>query len=150
MAAGPFPNTHLKMQIPASRLVEHLEPNVCLSLRNSDFTGMNPALEYAEAVRLAMRGDVEGIATKSGKVRYLRWLPEDEREISAPDAISIDDPGSATAFAQTKMGVFKEPVHEVTVGFCKETGIKRVIASGEICGYIYTLRPQPATARHAQ
>ena len=82
---------------------------------------------------MAYRGEVEGIATPAGRIKYLRELPPEERPIEIK-AESIDD-GKSTAFAITNLGVFRQPVRAAVV---KEyLGFRYVEESGEIVGHVY-------------
>jgi hypothetical protein len=99
------------MRIPAVKLIDLLAPDRVYALRSANYTGMDEALPYTHAIAMAVRGEVEGIATASQRIKFLRVLPESERPASTV-AQEIDKSRS-TAFARTNLGVFRQPVREV-------------------------------------
>lgn len=153
------------MNIPASRLVPILESlinphdedwqGITFPLRRENHELADSALPWMEAMQLAMRGDIEAVTNASGaKLRYLRLIPENARE-RQPEPTEEEllakklEKSRSTAFAATNMGVVREPVREVVV--TEEFGMRRAVASGDITGYMYSLRlNQPTSARHAQ
>lgn len=108
----PVPPSLKSMRIPASRLLASLEQGVSLPLRTHDFKGAHPGLDYTEIMSLVMKGEVEGIAAPSGRVKLLRLLPIEEREKPAVAAPAVDT-SKSTAFAQTNMGVYREAVYSM-------------------------------------
>ena len=124
------------MRIPASRLVDLLTPGV-FCLRNASFNCLNSALPFGEAVAMAVRGEIEGIATAGGRIKYLRQLPEDERETEIVEQQTAERESRSTAFARTNLGVFREPLREAIV---RPTpwGHAVVRAEGEVTGYCYS------------
>jgi hypothetical protein len=130
------------MRIPASKLIDCLEIGKDLPLRTHDFRGANPALPYLEIVSMACRGLIEGIATSSGKVRLLRILRDDEREEIQRTQAELIDSGKSTAFAVTRMGVFREALREAVV-VSDPWGNRTVRSAGQITGYTFTHYEQP-------
>lgn len=143
----PFLQFHPPMRIPASKLVAALEINACLPLRTHDFQGANPAVPYLEIISLACQGLIEGIATKAGKVKLLRLLPETEREDPKPASADDIDNGRSTAFASTNMGVYREALREAII-VEDVFGRRTVRAEGDIIGYDYTHHAQPERRWH--
>ena len=82
---------------------------------------------------MAYRGEVEGIATPAGRIKYLRELPPEERPV-IPESEKVDD-GKSTAFAVTNLGVFRQPVRAAVVR--EYLGFRYVEESGEIVGHVY-------------
>jgi hypothetical protein len=123
------------MRIPAVKLIDLLAPDRVYALRSANYTGMDEALPYTHAIAMAVRGEVEGIATASQRIKFLRVLPESERPASTV-AQEIDKSRS-TAFARTNLGVFRQPVREVVM---HETvhGHRYAVAAGDIVGHVYT------------
>ena len=123
------------MQIPASRVLEALIPGQSVAVRTSDFRGFDPAMSYTDAIARAIRGEVEGIMTPSGRLRYLRILPEAERQ-PAPESIANEFKSNSTAFAQTHLGVYRMAIREAIM---KQDayGNRTVAASGDVVGHIY-------------
>ena len=120
------------MQISPLSLPEHLQPGV-YELRTEAWALKTTKLSFTDALSLAYQGLVEGIATPAGRIKYLRELSLEERPIEIKPE-SIDD-GKSTAFAQTNMGVFRQPVRAAVV---KEyLGFRYVEESGEIVGHVY-------------
>ena len=122
------------MQISPLSLPEHLEPGVYV-LRSATFELKNSQVPYAEAISMAYRGEVEGIATPSGRIKYLRELPLEERPIEIKTESPYDD-GQSTALACTNLGVFRQPVRAAVVR--EYLGFRYVETSGEIVGHVYT------------
>lgn len=85
-----------------------LEPGVCLQLRNAagDALGM---IEYALAMHRAVRGEIEGVCSASGRIRYLRELTEDARELPDLEAEqAIERAKASTIGAQTNIGAYRQ------------------------------------------
>src|SRR5690349_5919711 len=66
------------MQIQSQALLAALIPGTYV-LRSETRQLLNPAIDYTEAVSLTVRGQIEGIATPAGRIKYLRLLSEAER-----------------------------------------------------------------------
>ena len=122
------------MRISSASLPDHLEPG-SYELRTETFSLLNSQVPYAEAVAMAYRGEVEGIATSSGRVKYLRQLSQDERAESDCVVPQIIEVGGSTVFARTHLGVYREPVRQVTVE--EYLGFRVAVSSGEIVGRVY-------------
>ena len=131
------------MRIPAQRIPDHLTPNAPISVLNSDYGCFNSAMPYTHAIALAARGEVEAIATRSGKIRYLRLLTEKEQ----PPRLVLEDitdsvkraRSSAGIVAQTRMGVYREKVESVKVD---QSGLSERV----VIGHVWALYQQPAKA----
>ncbi len=96
------------MTTPPRKLKMALEPGVCLQLRDEagDTLGM---LEYTEAMRRAVRGEVEGVGGPNGRIRYLRVLPEAARELPDLEAEQEIERAKASAInAQTNIGAYRQ------------------------------------------
>jgi hypothetical protein len=104
-------------------------------VRTQDFGGFDPAMPYTDAVAMAIRGEVEGIMTPGGRLRYLRQLPPSERA-PAPELEDEVSDSNSTAFARTNMGVYREPVREAIVRQ-DPWGNRTTRSSGEIVGHVY-------------
>jgi hypothetical protein len=77
-------------------------------LRAADYSMAQDSLPYTQALALAIRGHIEGIASPAGKIKYLRLLAERERE---PEVVTqAQQDGRSTAFARTNMGAYREAV----------------------------------------
>lgn len=123
------------MRIPSSKLVDLLTPGASVEVRTEDYRGFDPAMQYTEAVALAVRGHVEGIASASGRIRYLRMLAVSERPVAQP--VAVADQSTSTAFARTNMGVYREAVRQPIV-HVDAYGNRSVRASGEIIGHTWS------------
>ena len=130
------------MQIPASRLIDKLIPGQPVEVRTSDYRGYDAAMPYTEAIALVIRGSVEGIASPSGRVRYLRLLGPAElagaNGSRKSGGISADSPSgsSSDVIAHCNLGVYRERVRECRVDRSLY-GTPVVVASGDIVGTIY-------------
>ena len=85
-----------------------LEPGVCLTLRNAagDALGM---IDYSRALHRAVQGEIEGVCSASGKIRYLRELPESARELPDLEAEQeIERAKASTIGAQTNIGAYRQ------------------------------------------
>lgn len=120
------------MTIPSQKLPDILEPGV-YSLRSADFSKLlNPQLEYTEAVAMAYRGEIEGVATKAGRVKYLRILDECERARATAVESEIIEAGGSTAFARTNLGAYRQAVRSSIPG-------AHSLVAGEVIGHIWQL-----------
>ena len=116
----------LAMRIPSSRLAALLTPSVSYDLRTADFRGADPAIPYTHALALCYRGEVEGVATAAGRIRYLRLLPESERTPVLTPASSSgqpsfgDSPKRPGHIQSALVTYYEEVVGELRVGtLCK-------------------------------
>jgi hypothetical protein len=117
------------MHIPASRLIEHLNPEVFVELRAHDYSCADDSLPYEDALVLILRGEVEGIATPSGRIKYLRLLPESER-LAAPESPDmVDRAESKTGRIGAPPTVFREAVESSEMD---EWGVPTRIIIGHI------------------
>jgi hypothetical protein len=121
------------MRIPPNSLSDYLKPNVPVPVRTSDYGCFNSAMPYLEAMALAARGEVEAIATRSGKVRYLRLLAEKEK----PPRLVIEEVpveaftrSRSSAIASTNMGVYRQKIEAVRTD---EFGL----ATREVIGHVW-------------
>lgn len=128
------------MQIQSQALLDKLIPGTYeLRDETKDRKMLNSAISYAEAVSKCIQGQIEGIAAPSGRIKYLRMLPVEQRpkvEVSSESA----DESDSTAFARLKMGVYREAV----------CGPEDEFGNAPVIGYVLQLHRQPASARHAQ
>ena len=104
------PSVSTPMRIPAKTVLSLLAPDRSVVVRDATYGCVNSAMPYTEAVALAIRGEVEGITTPSGKIRYLRLLPASERVPVFAEAAHVDPKSRSTAVAQTNMGVYRQQV----------------------------------------
>lgn len=122
------------MRIPASKVLDVLIPGETVEVRTAEFRGFDAAMQYTDAVALAVRGSVEGVTNQSGKLRYLRLLSEQEMpDTVKPEAI-IGDGG---AYRPVNLGVFREPIRQAIVTE-DPWGNRIARASGEIVGHVFT------------
>jgi hypothetical protein len=116
-----------------------LIPGVAVEVRTAAFGPFHDAMPYTEAVALAVRGDVEGVTSPSGKIRYLRLLPDSERAVDAMPSPADIFAGRSGPIAQTNMGVYRQPVREAIVA--QDAFGKRIVqASGDIVGHVFAHR----------
>jgi hypothetical protein len=122
------------MRIPPSQLSSFLEQNAPVAVRTSDYGCFNSAMPYTDAIALAARGEVEAVATRGGKVRYLRLLTEAEK----PPRLVVEDVPAEEIFgntkssvvARTEMGVYRQQVESVR---SDESGVPM----REVIGYVW-------------
>ncbi len=96
-------------------------------------------VDAADAFVMAVRNQIEAIVSPAGKLRYFRFLPTALTEaINEQDGSSADDidTGTATAFARTKMGAFREHLREARVEVVD--GVRRVVEEGGVVGFCYS------------
>jgi hypothetical protein len=98
------------MTTPPSRLLGKLPDSGLIELRAIDGR-IEECVTPLQAVALAIRGVVEGVGPRSGRVRYLRRLSEDAIQ-PAPELAETDATwtGRSSAIAQTNMGVYRQEV----------------------------------------
>ncbi len=66
-------------------------------------------IEYSRAVHLAVRGEIEGVCASSGRIRYLRELPECARELPDLEAEQeIERAKASTISAKTNIGAYRQ------------------------------------------
>ncbi len=98
------------MRIPACHILDRLPVGEPVVLRGADLrTLINSQVPYTDAVSLVVRGEVEGVGTRAGRIKYLRQLPLNERPIPAPSEDAMDHTESnSTIIARTNLGVYRE------------------------------------------
>src|SRR5678816_3616156 len=96
------------MQIQSQARLDALIPGTYI-LRSETRQLLNPAIDYTEAVSKCIRGEIEGIASQTGRIKYLRMLPLEQRPKIEELSESADESDS-TAFAHLNMGVYREAV----------------------------------------
>ncbi|HXS93046.1 MAG TPA: hypothetical protein VN736_00485 [Candidatus Limnocylindrales bacterium] len=81
-------------------------------MRTSEYQPFDRAMPYTEALAAAIRGEIEGIATRSGHIKCLRQLPASERPVVRPETgAEIAPKGSSSGVvAQLNMGVYRQEV----------------------------------------
>jgi hypothetical protein len=102
------------MRIPASLLIPYLPDTSPVEVLDANFGGYNPAMPYTDALGLIIQGRVEGVATRGGRLRYLRLLPEAEWPVKQESQDALDhavslDSGS-TAFTNTNLGAYLQAI----------------------------------------
>ena len=109
----------LKMTIPASSLIEKLLncPDL-MDLRQAEYPHkISERLTYNHAVAMAMRGEIEGVFSSNGRFKFLRLLPENQRQPAAEieqsahifhTSKSGTKAPAGTITAQTNMGVYRQ------------------------------------------
>ncbi len=97
------------MTTPPQKLRSILRPGVCFQLRAPDGATLG-TIEYTEAMGRAIRGEIEGVCTSHGKVRYVRVLPVALRCVPEPDeAIPASmRMRSGNLNAATNLGAYKQ------------------------------------------
>lgn len=66
-------------------------------------------IEYTEALRRAIHGEIEGVCSASGRIRYLRELPEATRAaIQETAREDVYDRRPQPLNAQTNLGAYKQ------------------------------------------
>ena len=111
-----------------------------LTLRTGDLRAACDELDWAHALALALRGEIEAVASRSGRIRYFRLLPESERPDPAtlrPMSESEDAMdrgkrvGASGCIANTRLGAYRERVIA--------TGITPGPHPGEMLGFTWAL-----------
>lgn len=83
------------------------------------------------AKEMAANGEIEGVGSRSGRLRYVRKLPEAIKITAARRSAEIHLSRS-TVFAQLNMGAYRQ-----SLGTAITNGAGVVVDEGEICGYVY-------------
>ena len=133
-------NTPSKVRVPPQALIhpEHgMSPfDGTLAIRTPDLKSIDRSATWTDAYALAYQGRIEAVCSTGGRIRYFRMLNEAERPKMTPLAPIEGYESTSTAFARTRLGVFREAVK---AGFYSEHGGER----GEpgiqmaIIGYVY-------------
>jgi len=98
---------------------------------------LDRTVDVAEAFALAVQGVVEGVGTRSGRVRFVRWLTDSARPVPEEDALDQFARRSTSVVVPTNMGVFKELIGQAEVA--QDLYGKRVVrSSGGVVGFVYS------------
>jgi hypothetical protein len=116
------------------RTLQNFPHNRLIDLRDHD---RRETISVSHAISLAIRGTVEGVGSRGGKIRYVRML---DHPAIAPESRNRQEPechnSRSTAIARTNLGVYREPLHEVAV---EERKTLRVVASeGGIVAHVWS------------
>src|ERR1035438_8586363 len=115
--------TPSKLRVPPQVLAhpEHGMPPFegTLAIRTPDLKSIDRSATWTDAYALAYQGRIEAVCSNGGAIRYFRMLTEAERPKMTPSARVEEYESTSTAFAQTRLGVFREPVK---AGFYSEDG----------------------------
>lgn len=97
------------MTTPASRLADILSPGVLLPLRGMDGR-IEKEIGYQEALAEIIVGGIEGVGPPSGRIKYLRRIPEQQREPAKPELLALEAlmAGKSTVVAKTNIGAYRE------------------------------------------
>ncbi len=119
------------MTIPASKLRNHLVPGECVQLRTQNGAAVE-RLEYTEALRRAVQGEIEGVCTPSMRLRYVQILPMEQREIAPPPSTDIFDVFKSQPLnAVTNMGAYEQELNSGKVwALCLCRGLDGQSANG--------------------
>jgi acetyl-CoA carboxylase beta subunit len=129
------------MRIPANKLLEYIEPGMELPLRTATFMPAHSALPYTDVLAYVYRNVVEGVATASGKIRYLRLLSAEELRAMAADTEDAQEEqhratAASSVIAQVRIGAYRQRLNEAVV--VERLGHRVVVAEGELNGYCWT------------
>jgi hypothetical protein len=107
-----------RMTTPPHKLKSHLIPGECVQLRTSGGNALG-LLEYCEAMRRAVRGEIEGVCSNSGKLRYVRELSLAAREVM-PESEDVFKRSKAQPLnAVTNLGAYRQHLeHGVVWALC--------------------------------
>ena len=130
------------MTIPGSKLWSLLWQCETIDLRSVD-NAFESNISGTDARALALSGVIEGVCVNSGKrVRYVRWVRgtampsvnthKTKEEVRAEEVYQ----SSATAFARTNMGVYKQPLNEPIIEREFEDD-PHVIGAGAVFAHAY-------------
>ena len=130
------------MTIPASKLWAKLWQCEAIDLRKAD-NSFEANISGTDARAYALIGLVEGVATPSGRVRYVRRLERvaNPELASAPVAENYK-PSASHPIAQTKMGVHHEYLNQAVVEIDRNDR-RVVVGEGMSMGWTHTLYEQP-------
>lgn len=112
------------MTTPPQKLQSTLLPGVCYTLTAEDGRTLG-MIEYTEAMRRAVHGEIEGVCAASGRIRYLR-------ELSAANRAAVQEIVNATLYdrrpqplnAKTNLGAYRQHLNVGSVwALCQCRGI---------------------------
>jgi hypothetical protein len=131
-----------KMTIPASKLWAKLWQCEAIDLRRADGT-FEGNISGTDARAYALIGLVEGVATPSGRVKYVRRLTHvvNPEIASAPIAENYT-PSKSGPIAQTNMGVHHEYLCQAIVELDRNDR-RVVVGEGGAMGWTYAPYDQP-------
>ena len=130
------------MTIPASKLWAKLWQCEAIDLRRADGT-FEGNISGTDARAYALIGLVEGVATPSGRVKYVRRLTHvvNPELASAPIAENYT-PSPSHPIAQTRMGVHREYLNQAIVGLDRNDR-RVVVGEGGAMGWTHAPYDQP-------
>lgn len=97
------------MTTPAHKLQKELIPGCVMTLRTVEGTAKGN-IAYAEAMRLASHGQIEGVGPSSGKIRYLRELKPSavEEDLHLEQEYQPERQKPQPLNAQTNIGAYRQ------------------------------------------
>ena len=127
------------MTTPPSILISRLPEDGMIELRFANGK-LDRSIPASDAIALAIRGAVEGVGPRSGRVHFLRWLKDEARPgfAQAETSTGALDGGNSTAFARTNMGAYRQPVRSAET-VLDPWGNTTVKASGGIIGHVWAI-----------
>ena len=126
------------MTTPPSSLVDRLPSNGMIALRLANGQ-LDRSITITDAIALAVRGSIEGVGPRNGRILFVRWLKDEARPgFQVIDACGNNeiDTGRSTAFTSNSMGVYREPVRQPIV-VENAWGKRMAVASGDIVGHVF-------------
>ncbi len=102
------------MTTPPHKLKSLILPGFCIQLRGPSGNALG-MIEYTVALRRAVRGEIEGVCSASGKLRYVRELNEAAREVihESDDLLERGRPQPMNAI--TNLGAYRQTLEFGTV-----------------------------------
>lgn len=96
------------MTTPPHLLSQALKPGEALQLRDASGATLG-MIDWTAALRRANRGEIEGVGSPHGTIRYLRVLPAAAMEQRIPDREETYI-GRSTVIARTGLGAYRQPL----------------------------------------
>ena len=85
-----------------------------LLVRSPDLQKSECEVTWMESFALAIRGEIEAVATSAGRIKYFRRLRDDERPEPTKSVDALDHTTSRSGVvAQTNLGVYRQEVRTV-------------------------------------
>jgi hypothetical protein len=124
------------MTTPPDRLVNsYFWFDGVMELR-SETGALMSKINAGEALALAYRGEIEGVGSRNGKIKYLRYLPPSARRNPTEQPHREETyQSSSDGFARTNLGVYREPI--IQTHLTAPTAVAGAFAAGVIIGYCY-------------
>ena len=126
------------MTTPPSSLIDKLPPSGMIPVRFANGQ-LDRSVSITDAMALVIRGAVEGVGPRTGRIQFLRWLKDEARPGFGTVSLEELDRGRSTAFTQNTMGAYREPVRQCQVAE-NAHGTRVVVASGGIIGHVWAHR----------